>query len=235
MKNTIHIIMPVKDSLDTTERAIRAIIHSGHTLTVYNDNSTEQNTHRLHALAGELRFTLVDIANVTDHPSPNYLYVLKDARAKALAANAHLVIVESDVIVGGDTLNNLSAACGERVGLVASVTKDTEGQVNFPYDYARGWEQRGTIATSKRLSFCCTLLSVSLLQALDFEKELNPEKNWYDVTISHRSKELGFTNLLMMDNAVLHLPHSSRPWKQLKYSHPLLYYWRKITQHKDKI
>lgn len=243
-KNNIHIIMPVKDSLETAERAIRAIVDSGHTLTVYNDNSTAENTQRLHALAEQLAFTLIDIAAITAHPSPNYLYVLKDARSHALAERSALIIVESDVIVSGDTINRLasdylpsadSLSPSAPIGLVAAVTHDTEGQINFPYDYARSWKQTGSVVTKKRFSFCCTMLTTELLEALDFEQELDPEKNWYDVTISHRSIELGFTNILMLDNPVLHLPHSSRPWKQLKYTNPLLYYWRKLTQRKDRI
>jgi hypothetical protein len=117
--------------------------------------------------------------------------------------------------------------------MVAAVTTDESGVVNFPYLYAKKWKE-GCVATTKRLSFCCTLLSKSLLAAYDFE-QLDNTKNWYDVFISHKSIELGFSNYLLMDTRVVHLPHSSRPWKQLKYSNPLLYYWRKITQRLDKI
>jgi len=34
---------------------------------------------------------------------------------------------------------------------------------------------------------------------------------------------------------VWHRPHSSRPWKQLKYTNPLKYYWLKFTKGLDKI
>lgn len=240
MKN-LHIIMPVKDSLATTRQALQAIVDSGYSLTVYNDNSTAENTAELHSLSIALGFRLVDIATLTDHPSPNYRLVLLMAREQALRDNAHLIIIESDVIVQQDTIRQLCAEAEHTgSGLIASVTHDQQGKVNFPYEYAQrigSWAigTGSTVQTRKRLSFCCTLLTNELLKALDFEKELDPEKNWYDVTISHRSIELGFTNLLMLDNPVLHLPHSSRPWKQLKYTNPLLYYWRKLTQHKDKI
>lgn len=243
--------MPVKDSIDTAESAIRAVLAGGHSLTVYNDNSSAANTARLHEIAREIRATgkesegcrleIIDIAERTTHPSPNYRYVLIDAREQALQKGEHLVIVESDVIVHKDTIDRLVAACDEGVGLVASVTHDEDGKVNFPYEYAReqrtgNREQRTRVReVKKRLSFCCTLLSRSLLEKIDFETELDEQKNWYDVTISHRSTEIGLKNLLMMDNAVLHKPHSSRPWKKLKYTHPLLYYWRKWTQRLDKI
>lgn len=235
----LHIIMPVKDSIDTAEQAIRAIVRSGHHVTIYNDNSTPENTERLHTLAGELSIEVIDIARMTNHPSPNYRYVLIDAREKALEKEAALVIVESDVIVENDTLTRLAkeAKAQESVGMIASVTHDREGKINFPYEYLGGKQTHGdmVIETRKRLSFCCTLLSQTLLRNLDFEQELDESKNWYDVTISHRSVELGMRNLVMLNNPVLHMPHSSRPWKKLKYTNPLLYYWRKFTQHLDKI
>ncbi len=50
----VNIIMPVKDSLETAEQAIRAIVASGHTLCVYDDYSTDENAARLDALRDEL-------------------------------------------------------------------------------------------------------------------------------------------------------------------------------------
>jgi hypothetical protein len=73
-----------------------------------------------------------------------------------------------------------------------------------------------------------------LLRAYDFQ-QLNPEKNWYDVTISHESTRLGLNNYLFTTLPVLHRPHTSRPWKQLKYKNPLKYYWLKFTKGLDKI
>jgi len=46
---------------------------------------------------------------------------------------------------------------------------------------------------------------------------------------------LGFKNYLMTSLPVLHIPHSSRPWKHLKYTNPLKYYWKKLTEKRDKI
>lgn len=233
MDQKVNIIMPVKDSIEIAEQAIRAIIASGHTLTVYNDYSTPENTLRLEQLAGELGFRLVNISEVLSHPSPNYLYVLQTAQAEANYDGAHLIIVESDVIVREQTIRRLTESVTPGTGLIAAVTTDDSGRVNFPYLYAEKWPQKDTL-TNKRFSFCCTLLTQELLTAIDFH-DLNPEKNWYDVTISHLSIQKGLNNLLMMTNPVLHKPHSSRPWKQLKYTNPLLYYWRKLTQRKDRI
>lgn len=234
----LHIIMPVKDSLEIAEKAIRAIVDSGHTLYVYDDNSLPENAHRLDELATELGIQVVHISDLTDHPSPNYRLVLQKAQQQVIAENKHLVIVESDVIVQSDTLDKMQAEVQAGVGMVAAVTVDEHGTYNFPYHYIRRWRYhilgKNTIATKKRFSFCCTLLTNELLQKADFQL-LDPTKNWYDVTISHWSVQLGLRNLLMLGNPVLHFPHASRPWKRLKYTNPLLYYWRKITQKKDRI
>jgi len=226
------IIMPVKDSLETAEQAIRAITASGHTLTVYDDYSTEENAAKLDALRDELGIRIVHISEHVHHPSPNYRWVLIEAQREAVANNRSLIIIESDVIVRPDTITRLETAVTDRTGMVAAVTVDEEGRINFPYEYAQKLHEDGPC--TKRFSFCCTLLSPAFLRAYNFE-QLDPEKNWYDVHISHMAVKLGFENRLQLSNPVLHKPHSSRPWKQLKYTHPFLYYWRKLTQRRDKI
>ena len=234
----LHIIMPVKDSIEIAERAIRAIVASGHTVCVYDDNSLQENAERLDQIAKEKSIQVVHISDLTDHPSPNYRLVLQTAQQEALDKGKHLVIVESDVIIQSDTLNRMLTQVEAGVGMVASVTIDENSEYNFPYHYLRNLRyrfiKRQTIATKKRFSFCCTLLTNELLHKADFQ-QLDPTKNWYDVTISHWSLALGLRNLLMLDNPVLHFPHASRPWKRLKYTNPLLYYWRKITQKRDRI
>jgi hypothetical protein len=164
--------------------------------------------------------------------------VLQHSQQLALAENKHLVIVESDVMIQPHTLNRMLNEVQQGVGMVAAVTTDENCIYNFPYHYLRHLPYRfmskRTIASKKRFSFCCTLLTNELLQKADFQL-LDPTKNWYDVTISHWSVRLGLRNLLMLDNSVLHFPHASRPWKRLKYTHPLRYYWRKFTQKLDKI
>ena len=232
MKSRLYVIMPVKDAIETAEQAVRAIVACGHTLTVYDDNSTAENAARLDALHEELGVDVVHIGQLIDHPSPNYRWVLLDAQQHCRQNDQHLVIVESDVIVQPDTLDRLAQAVQPQTGMIAAVTHNDRQEVNFPYEYARNIKQDGPC--NKRFSFCCTLLTNAFLQAYDFS-QLDPTKNWYDVHISHMSRKMGFENILQVTNPVLHKPHSSRPWKQLKYTNPLLYYWRKITQRKDKI
>ena len=233
------IITPVKDSIQTTLDTIHAIMESGisvpYTYTIYNDNSTPENTAILEKEAEKYGFRLVNISDLTDHPSPNYLLVLQMAQEEALAQNAGLCIVESDVTVKPDTLQRLfdGAKARKDCGIAAAVTVDESGAINYPYLYAKGHENQ-EYETRKHCSFCCSLLTPALLSQFNFH-ELNPEKNWYDVTISHQSQALGLRNYLFTTLPVLHRPHQSRPWKQLKYKNPLKYYWLKFTKGLDKI
>lgn len=235
----IHIITPVKDSIELTLATVRAITSSTFSTPfqywVYNDFSTPENTALLQDASVEYGFTLVNLSEITDHPSPNYLLVLQMAQEKALAEEAALCIVESDVVVKPHTLQSLFDEASKRTdcGIAAAVTVDGEGRINYPYLYAQGRENQA-FATRKHVSFCCSLLTLDLLCGYSF-KELNPEKNWHDVTISHQSLKRGFRNYLFTSLPVLHQPHGSRPWKQLKYTHPLKYYWLKITKRRDKI
>jgi hypothetical protein len=235
----LHVLTPVKDSLDTTLRTIDGVVNSAAAVeldyTVYNDFSTDDTTSQLRSVADARGITLVNLKDITSHPSPNYLLVLRIAQRRAVAEGAHLLIVESDVIVERDTVQRLydHAATLANPGMIAAVTTDPSGTINFPYLYARKFPA-GVIATRKRLSFCCTLLTLPYLSSFNFE-ELDPAKSWYDVSVSRKSVQLGFTNYLLTSLPVVHLPHSSRPWKQLKYTHPWKYWWNKLIENRDRI
>ena len=178
----IHIITPVKDSIESTMETIKAI-HSSemafpHTYTVYNDFSTEENTKKLEEASKEFGFRLVNLKDITDHPSPNYLLVLQTAQRECLESDAGLLIVESDVTVKKDTLQGLVDGALQRpdCAIAASVTVDDQGVINYPYKHALGKENQ-IIDTKKHCSFCCSLLTPALLKAFDFNT-LDPTKNW---------------------------------------------------------
>ncbi len=235
----IHIITPVKDSIELTLQTIESILSSEFTTPyhyyVYNDFSTPENAARLQKASEEMGFELIHLTELTKHPSPNYLLILQMAQQKAIEAEAGLLIVESDVVVKNDTLQKLFDGVIARpdCGIAAAVTVDEKGDINYPYLYAKGKENM-IFPEKKHVSFCCSLLTLPFLKKFGFHL-LDPEKNWHDVTISHRSIELGFVNYLFTSLPVWHRPHSSRPWKQLKYSNPLKYYWLKFTKGLDKI
>lgn len=235
----VHIITPVKDSIELTLETIKAIQSSEitipHTYTVYNDFSTDENTAILQKAAEELNFRLVNLADITSRPSPNYLLVLQMAQEEALKKGAGLFIIESDVIVKKHTIQQLFDGAQEttKCGIAAAVTVDENENINYPYLYAKGKENR-VFKTNKHVSFCCSLLTLDFLRCFDFN-ELNPEKSWHDVTISHQSLKLKFNNYVFTNLTVWHRPHGSRPWKLLKYSNPIKYYWLKFLHKRDKI
>src|SRR5690606_34632856 len=120
--------------------------------------------------------------------------------------------------------------CGqhERIGLLGAITVGHDGEINFPYLKFKDHPGRhGFIDTRKSLSFCCTLISPALLKQYDF-KQLKPSKDWFDTFISKQSLALGFRNIVLTRSRVLHKPHGSRPWKQVKYSNPVKYYLLKL-------
>ena len=149
--------------------------------------------------------------------------------------NVPLIVIESDVIIKKDTLTSMLELSKNKTkcGMLGAITTDEQGDINFPYLNFKN-ERANISNTSHSLSFCCTLLTISLLRSFSFE-ELSNEKDWYDVYISRKSKNLGFNNYLAKSLPVIHKPHSSRPWKQLKYTNPLKYYLNKLTKRKDRI
>lgn len=231
------IITPVKDSLETTKQTIKAIFETKGNFEyfVFNDFSTPETKKYLEEVKDRLRFHLVNLEEITNTPSPNYKLVLQMAQKIALDNNCPLIIIESDVIVKQNTLSDLLKILNEKQnpGMVGAITVDKTGAYNFPYTFEK-IKSNEIISTSHSLSFCCTLISKEFLSKFDF-KNLAENKDWFDVYISRQSKKLGFNNYLAKGTEVLHLPHSSRPWKNLKYTNPLLYYLKKYFYKRDRI
>ena len=231
------VITPVKDSLQTTIETIHSIKNSNGIFyyIIYNDFSSEETTQSLNGLSSELNFDLVNLSEITNTPSPNYRLVLQMAQTKALELGVPLIIVESDVEVRTNTIFELIKKSNilPKCGMVGSITRDLDGNINFPYLNFKSTKKE-IIKTRHSLSFCCTLLTTELLKQYDF-KTLSAEKHWYDVSISRKSTQLGLNNYLLVTESVLHKPHSSRPWKQLKYKNPIKYYYQKLVKRLDKI
>lgn len=231
------VITPVKDSLNTTIETIQSISKSNGKFQycVYNDFSTEETTRYLKEMSSKYNFELINLQEITETPSPNYRLVLQIAQQKALNLNIPLIIVESDVEVKDNTLTELIRYSKEldHCGMVAAVTTDSDGKINFPYLNFKS-SKKDIAKTRHSLSFCCTLLTTELLKQYDF-KTLSAEKHWYDVSISRKSIQLGLNNYLLLSMGVFHKPHSSRPWKQLKYQNPIKYYYQKLIKRLDRI
>lgn len=231
------VITPVKDSPSTTLTTIEAICSSDCNIDfiVFNDFSQEETKNLLNKSNKKLNFQLIHLEDITGTPSPNYKLVLQMAQKKAIELQKPLIIIESDVIVAKDTIRRLLEVTKNlsKPGLVGAITTDEKGNYNFPYNFEK-IKSSETINTTHSLSFCCTLLSVPFLKSYNFE-ELPQQKDWFDVSISRQSRRTGFNNYLVKGVEVIHLPHSSRPWKNLKYSNPVLYYLRKFVYKRDRI
>jgi hypothetical protein len=231
------VITPVKDSPVTTQKTIEAVCQSECLLDyyVFNDFSGEQTNNLLTKLQKKWKFHLIHLQDFTDHQSPNYNLVLLMAQNIAIEKQKPLIIVESDVVVNPGTISALLKISENlhRPGLVGAITIDSAGKYNFPYNFEKT-KNNQIIDTHKSLSFCCTLITLPFLESFSFNG-LSQKKDWFDVTISRQAKKNGFHNYLAKGVEVLHLPHSSRPWKNLKYRNPVLYYLKKIIQKRDRI
>lgn len=236
MPKTI-VITPVKDSPATTIKTIEAVCKSDCPIEyyVFNDFSQPETKKLLTKAQKKWGFHLIHLEDITSTPSPNYKLVLQMAQKEALKKKKHIVILESDVVVKRNTITQLLniTATYPQPGLVGAITVDARGKYNFPYNYEKTKNTK-TIDTSHSLSFSCTLLSLTFLKSYNFEN-LPQKKDWYDVSVSRMAKKLGFHNYLAKGIEVLHQPHSSRPWKNLKYTNPLLYYVKKFIYKRDRI
>lgn len=231
------IITPVKDSFQTTKLTVKAIAEANGDFEhyVFNDFSQHETKLLLEQTKLQFGFHLVHLEEITTTPSPNYKLVLEIAQKMALDYKCHLIIIESDVIIKPETISGLLEILKSKSnpGLIGAITTDNAGNYNFPYTFEKT-KNNEIIITSHSLSFCCTLISQEFLKSFDF-KILSDKKDWFDVYISRQSEKLGFKNYLAKNLEVLHLPHSSRPWKQLKYTKPILYYFNKLIYKRDRI
>jgi len=232
------LVTPVKDSINTLRETVGSIKASAILVPyfIFDDFSTTETRRWLDENASVYGYKVIGLEKYTSKKSPNYRTILLMAREMSLKKNAHLIIIESDVIVGDDTINGLNRLADELpdAGLIGSVTVDSEGKVNFPYLYATTDNKTGTYISEHSISFCCTLLTNSFLQKFNFN-ELSETLDWFDVPITRKSRALGFNNYISKDLPVFHQPHGSRPWKMLKYKNPVLYYFKKFIFRRDRI
>ena len=237
MKDLI-LITPVKNSVNTLRETVGSIdaITNNFTYYIFDDFSTTETRNWLDENSGKYGYQIIGLENHTTKKSPNYRTTLLMARELSLKKNAHLVIIESDVIVSAETIKGLNHLADDLpdAGLIGSVTVDNEGKVNFPYLYAAKDNKTGTYVSEHSISFCCTLLSNAFLWKFDFN-ELPETLDWFDVPITRKSRALGFQNYISKELPVFHRPHGSRPWKMLKYKNPILYYLKKFIFRRDRI
>lgn len=203
---------------------------------IFDDYSSRETKRWLEANASKYSYKIIHLSKHIKKSPPNYRTTLIMARKLALENDTHLAIVESDVYASSETIIELNRLADELpdAGMVGAVTVDASGEINFPYNFATAIDKPLIFASAKSVSFCCTILTKSLLEKFDF-KDLPISNDWFDVYISKKSRQMGFSNYVVKSLPVLHKPHSSRPWKHLKYTNPLLYYAKKIISRRDRI
>jgi uncharacterized protein YjgD (DUF1641 family) len=231
------VITPVKDSIQTTLKTIESISTSEgkFEFIIFNDFSNAETKSSLETNSRIYNYELVNIEDYTTNPPPNYRLILQLAQQKALQKEIPLIIVESDVIVTKNILKELISISesNSKSGLVGAITVNEKNEYNFPYTFEKK-KSTEVVNAKHSMSFCCTLITVPLLMKFSF-KNLPEKKDWFDVHISRQSKKYGFVNLLAKNLEVFHQPHSSRPWKKLKYENPVLYYLEKYLKKRDRI
>lgn len=231
------VITPVKDSLETTRKTIEAVSKAkgNFTYRIFNDFSKSETRKFLDANQEKFGYSVIHLEDHTQNPSPNYQLVLQMAQQTALEHNVPLIIIESDVIINENTITELVTLNRrlKKTGMIGAITVDMNGNYNFPYSSEKR-SKKGVAVTTRSLSFCCTLISQQFMKDFSF-RELSQKKDWFDIFISRQSHRLGYRNYLARRQEVLHLPHSSRPWKQMKYTNPLKYYLYKFIRHRDRI
>lgn len=237
MKNPI-LITPVKDSLKTTREVIHSLRSDNTEIPYYifDDFCSKETKRWLEENSDRYDYNIINLEKYVRKSSPNYRTTLIMARKMALENKSHLAIVESDVYANHETIASLNQMAEELAdaGLVGAVTIDDSGEINFPYSYATAIDKPLIFASAKSVSFCCTILTNQLLQRFDFS-ELPQNMDWFDVYISKKSRQIGFSNYVVKSLPVVHKPHSSRPWKHLKYKNPVLYYLKKMIKRRDRI
>ncbi|MBW7890929.1 MAG: glycosyltransferase [Chitinophagaceae bacterium] len=231
------IITPVKNSIDTAKKSIAAVRACApeNSYYVYNDNSDVPATETLERLSETLKFKLIHLSDITSKPSPNYDIVLREAQKKALEQDKHLIIVESDVVIRPETIPSLLEFANqkEKLAMVAAITVDESGEINYPFVPFKDVPEK-IIPTRKIMSFSCTLITNEFMKNYSFA-DLDHSQDWFDTIISEDAIKMGFSNIILKDVSVIHYPHSSRPWKYLKYKNPLKYYFIKIFKGKKSL
>lgn len=231
------IITPVKNSVDTAVKSISAVRAHEPDISyyVYDDNSDEPVAATLDKLSDTLKFTIVHLADITSKPSPNYDIILREAQKVALEQDKHLIIVESDVVIRSETIPSLLEFANqqEKLAMVAAITVDELGEINYPFVPFKDVPEK-IIPTRKIMSFSCTLITNAFMKDYSFAN-LDHSQDWFDTIISEDAIEMGFSNIILKETSVIHYPHSSRPWKYLKYKNPWKYYFIKIFRGKKSL
>ncbi len=229
------IVTPVKNSLATTIKTIEAVsqYRSRNEYLIFNDNSDSETLTWLEENSNRLGYTLLHAQELTPEGSPNQRALLIELQRRCRGRD--ILFVESDVIISQTTIPELLNAVNtlESPGLIGAVTVDVDGVPCFPHAHLKG-KTGWVIELNSSISFCCTLLTHSFFSSFT-ASALSRKKEWFDIYLSKKARNSGYKNYILLNQKVFHRPHSSRPWKNLKYTHPIRYYLGKFFARRDRI
>lgn len=218
----LHIITPVKDSIDSTLETVKAIMESDIwflSLTLSITISARKKIPigwKRPPVNGIFVWSTYQTWPTTPLPTIYWCYKQhkRSHRSRCRIADCGI-----GCYCQKNTLQSLyNGALQQNNAELQQLWQPMKRHNQLPLPTRQGTRE-SSIPGKKHCSFCCSLLTPGLLKAFDFQT-LDPSKNWYDVTISHESLKRGFQNYLFTTLPVWHRPHSSRPWKQLKYKNP---------------
>jgi len=228
------VLIPFRDSLTTLQRTILALKKPAPEipLLLCDDASSAQCLKELNTWLETQNWSKVDVLSLpVGEDAPQYGLALRAGLQRAHNEMRQLLVVESDVEVLPGVVLGLQRVLQRKPDAVmaGAVTIDPEGVWNFPYagTFRAAKLRSSPLIRRRSLSFCCTLLDHGFVDHLLHTPF--PDTGWMDLKISAMARKLG-TLWLALDLQVVHHPHSSRPWKLLKYKNPLLYYFYKITR-----
>lgn len=202
------------------------------TYTVYNDFSTEENTHRLEEAARQWNFVWSTYQTWPTTPLPTIYWCYKQHK-RSHRSRCRITDCGIGCYCQKNTLQSLyNGALQQNNAELQQLWQPMKRRNQLPLPTRQGTENQ--VYPEKSIAASAVHYSPRTAESI-WLQTLDPSKNWYDVTISHESLKRGFQNYLFTTLPVWHRPHSSRPWKQLKYKNPLKYYWLKYTKGLDKI
>lgn len=228
------VLIPFRDSLTTLQKTIIALRESTPDipLLLCDDASSASCLKDLNTWLEAQNWVGVELLSLPKAgDAPQYGLALREGLTRAHSELRQLLVVESDVEVLPGVAEGLQRVLERNpcAVMAGAVTIDSEGVWNFPYagTFRADKLRSSPLIRRRSLSFCCTLLDHVFVENLLHTPF--PDTGWMDLKISAIARKFG-TLWLALDLQVIHNPHSSRPWKLLKYKSPLLYYFYKITR-----
>ncbi len=235
--NNLHVITVVKNSIESALITIDSILTSECTVNfkfyVYNDFSSDETKEKLEIESQKLHFSLINLCDFSSNKSSNLLKIIQLAQQNAIADKAHLLFIDSDIVIGTNTIQRLyeNAGIHQKVGMISAITTNIHGKITSPFLFTKDFKT-GIFETKKSLHFCCIILTYNLLSSIDF-RDIKSEKVNINAAISKTAIGKGFFNYLLTSVQVLYFPHKTSFWSFFN-SNSIEQLWQNLTKKHKK-